>query len=970
MPLDPPDLGPAEGESDGVERIPDPAPRHTPLWALLSGWLLAIEAWLQSHGGKGLRNGIRAFWAIVAVAGLVLLFGPVINKPLTLEDVTTAASTASERWIAREFAVEYTIGTADDGTLVAQVEERITAFFPDDVDESGIQRVLATQYQTHSLGPSGITASLDGQPIEAVQSSTPDRLTLALDAGSRLRGDHVFVLRYELHDLAYQADDQAGGRPIDLLEWDVFGPSWPTALARVDVRVHLADDLDERLIREPRGSVAWTIVGAGDWLSPEPGGPAGTVTYAFENNQNLPPHASAWFTMAFEPGTFTMPPPSALFWVQAYGPLLPLVLLALTLLLALAARAVAWADARGRPWFIAQSDPPTGMTPRLAAHLLESRRAVELAEALQTARSRSKGRADRIRAVARVARRTGRIGDLPRALTRYATGKERAQQLKLGLRRIPHGFVRDLFIGAPIALTVVQWGLVRQLSHQAKLSVVWWPVAFVLVSSVIAIVVLWIALTARPLTESGALTKQHLRGMSVYARQTSLFERGPLSDPALPYAVLFDSPREAGDAVVRLAREELGDPDVTRGWRIPGFLTWPRLLMRLVAVGLVAGAIVLISTLPSPYSGRPDYLGYHGNLPGTLWTKVHAFEATAELRRDGDRAVIDVVETLDVAFDDQGSRVPQFAQQWPNRFDGQPNGLEVDSVRIDGRDVAFTTEQDHDTLLMRTTLTEVLDGRHELEVRYTIRSAAIAADADGGLVDRVVWPAILDGWEYDSMWGADPPIEPLRIELRVPDEFAASALAAGWISKDTEPEEVRDWTHTVVPFGSVPSIYNPGETVETLDLAGGMRVHVLDLAQDEHGGYPFALTVGNVGAALDFPAGTFAGPDADALQALWIAKTLPLTIVVALSALVLLIGIGALVLRTRARTVLPGALSDALRWLGTGTALAAVVVAFWMLGDLSGDDPLVAVVLGCAAAALLGAVLGWLATRPAVPAGD
>ena len=57
----------------------------------------------------------------------------------------------------------------------------------------------------------------------------------------------------------------------------------------------------------------------------------------------MPPHAQAWFTMKFEPGTVTMPRPTPLFLLQTFGPLLPLMFLALTLLLAFAARAVAWA---------------------------------------------------------------------------------------------------------------------------------------------------------------------------------------------------------------------------------------------------------------------------------------------------------------------------------------------------------------------------------------------------------------------------------------------------------------------------------------------------------------------------------------------------------------------------------------------------------------------------------------------------
>src|SRR5690606_26505253 len=462
---------------------------------------LALEAWLRSHGGKKLQNGIRAFWGMVGVAGLVLMFGPVINKPMELEDITSSASSATETWIARKFDVDYTITRAPDGTVRAEVVQTIDALSPEDVSERGIERVLATNYQGHDLAPSDIRATLDGAPIEVGHSATPDQLRLSIMSEQELTGDHQYVLEYTLHHLAYQTTDEASGAPVDMLEWDVFGPSWPQGFAALDVTVTLPEELDERLLRQPRGGLAWTLLAASDWIEAEADAPPGTAVYNFTNEQNMPPHSNAWFTMPVEAETFTMPPKSTLWWVQTFGPLAPLAFLAVTLLFALAARAVAWSDERGRPWFTAQAEPPREVSPRLAAQILRAPRTMELAEALE---SRSRVR------VAQVARRAGRVGDLPRALTRYLRAGERREQLRRGLRRIPHGFVRDLFIAAPTALTIVQWGLVRQLSHQATLAIVWWPVAFVLVSSAIALIVLAIALSARPLTKEGALIRQQI----------------------------------------------------------------------------------------------------------------------------------------------------------------------------------------------------------------------------------------------------------------------------------------------------------------------------------------------------------------------------------------------------------------------------------------------------------------------------
>ncbi|WP_168627553.1 DUF2207 domain-containing protein [Cryobacterium sp. BB307] len=915
-----------------------------------------MEAWLRSHGGRRLRVGLRTFWALVAVAGVVLLVGPVINKPLTLDDITNSARNATDRWIARDFAVDYRISRTPEGALVSQVEERISAFFPEDTRENGIQRVLATQYQSHALTPQNIEATLDGERVPVGRSSTPDQLTLTLNGPERLQGDHEFVLRYQLHHLAYPTTDSASDQPVELLEWDVFGLSWPQGFAGLDVQITLPEDLDDSLIRQPRGSLAWSMLSAGEWLTAEPGA-SGDVTYRFVNDQRIPPNAQAWFTMSFEPGTFTMPAPSPLYWLQVFGPLLPLAFLAVTLLLALAARAVAWSDVRGRPWYVVQTVPPTDVTPRMAAQILRATAAMELAEALRASQAKQlskREQRERLVAAAKVARRTGRVGDLPRALSRYLSAAERRDQFSAGFRRVPHGLVRDLFIAAPIALTFVQWGLIRQLSYQPVLAVLWWPVAFVLISSVVAAIVLWIALSSRPLTRRGALVKQHLLGIREYARRTQLLDRSAPSERLLPYAVLLAEPRAAGASTVARIEAGLGESGVSSRWRIREYLTWPRLIIRALSLIIVAGAIGAVALLPNPYPQSVDRASYSGDVPGTLWTKVNSLEATAQLSRTDDgHARLDVIERLDVSFTERGSRVPQFAQQWPNRLNGQDLGLRVESVQIDDRDVPFATQQEGDTLLLRTTLVEVVNGEHEVRIEYTLASAAVAAQQGSEIVDRVRWAALLDGWEWNSGWGADPVPDPLRIEFRMADELAALATTGGWISKDTESaERARDWQPSVVPFNAVAAP-NPGDS------------HALELKQDEFGGWPLEFTVDDVGTRVDFPAGTFAGTDDAALRVSQVMNILPVILVATLAAIGLALGLaGASAGFTRrARAFDPGSFRDLVWWLAPAATLAALILFVWASSDMPTDHSAFPLLVWPTLAALIASPAGLILTR-------
>ncbi|RFA13813.1 hypothetical protein B7R21_07645 [Subtercola boreus] len=1014
-------------------RIPENWSEPTPLWRFLARRVLGLEAWLRSLGGRRLRVGLVGFWAAVGVAGGVLLFGPVINPPLSLDDITSSASTATDRWIARKFDVDYRVERASDGRLQARVQETIDAVFPEGVDENGIQRVLPTQYQGHSLGPADITAMMDDAPIGIGRSESTDQLTLTLDSGGRLDGDHTFVIGYSLHDLAFVSTDQATGGASDLLAWDVFGPSWPQVFAGLDVSVTMPSELASELVRQPRGSVAWTFVGAGSWLDPEPGSPQGEVTYRFTNEQNIPPHAQARFTMVFQPGTFTMPPPTPLFLLQTFGPLLPLAFLTITLLLALAARRVAWSDARGRPWFVAQYEVPDGVTPRMAAQVLRAPRALELASALDAVRSGGAGssrttdaraeagwgftarrrrrkagrdqsvasraaRTDRLRAVARSAERAGRVGDRLRAQLGYLRAAERRGQFSAGLRRVPTGFVRDLFIASPIALTVLQWGIIRQLSHQTTLAVVWWPAAFVLASSLISIVVLVIALSARPLTRKGALVKQQLRGIQVYSERTNLLERTTTADALLPYAVLLDDARDAGRRVGAIIQTELGDPDAAAGWRTLDFLSGPRVLTRVVAVLSVAAAIGVAATLPNPYPRSPDYVSYAGDLPGTYWTKVTAFDAAARMSRTDDgRARLDVVQKLTVTFDDtQTSEVPQFAQQFPVRELGQDLGLRVTGVRLDGADAPFATstpssagdtagdtsdDTSDDTLLLVTRFGQVLSGSHRLEVDYSLDAPVVAATgasnsaAAGQTVDRMRWAALLEGWDDSAQWGEDAGADPLRVTLTVPASLAGRAVAAGWISVDTSTSDSpRGWEDSVVPFGGVGEVAGAGSASASASSSGvtstdsqsdadGATTYRLDLRQNGNG-YPFELTVDDVGAMLDFPAGTFTGPSAFALRLEQVRIALPMIVVAGLAALALALGVASVfgARRRHSRRAPPGLFRDVIWWLGSATALAAVILFVWATSDMPDDWPEFTPLGISAVAAILGVVLSLVFT--------
>lgn len=961
-------------EASGPERrIPDAAPRHTPLWALLSRWLLKLEAWLRSHGGRGLRLGLRAFWGFVGAVGIFLLVGPVINPPMSLDELIDSAGTATETWIARDFDADYVLTRDDEGRLRAEVTETITAFFPEGVDESGIQRVIATQWEGHAVAPRITGAEIDGSDVTPAIREGGDRLTAVLDTGERLEGDHEFVIRYTLQDLAVPTVDDDSGQGVDMVEWSIYGPDWPQAVTGIDVTVSVPQDVADALIRQPRGDIAWTLISGGDWLDPEPDSPPGESVYAFTSSERMPPNSQAWFTMPFAAGTFTMPPVNPVFLLQSFGPLLPLAFLVVTLLFSLAARAVAWGDARGRPWYVAQYDPPKGVSPGLAAHVLRTPRTRELAGAIADFQDGARGsRRDQLVTLGRAAHRTGRVGDLFRAVARFAVDPERARQFTEGLRRIPRGFVRDWFILSPIAIALLQIGLVRQLNEQTTLAIVWWPGAFFVASVILAVIVIAVARSARPLTRRGALVRQHLLGIRAYAEQTALVARPTLKDRLLPYAVLSADPREAGRLIAATVEEELGGRGELAGWRTPDFLAWPRLIVRTLALVIVAGAIAIAAFAPNPYERDRTFDDWDFSSSATLYTLVEAVDIDATLSAPEGRPRIDVVQRAQITAEEDAYRPPQFAQMWPTTVDGQDVGLEISTVRLDGEEIPFELTPTGDRVEMLTRIGQVLEGDHEIEVEWSLDSPVTAglgsplSDDPDGPVDRIRWTALLEGW--NSGW-AYPSAPDVTVSLAIDDALAARADNAGWLRLDPDTaEEVRDWRESLYPLGTLveelSSPYgDPGEIDETTERAGGFTTHTMRTTEGD-GSYPTSSLFTDLGVLMEFPPGTFP-TDAGALKLTQVYRAFPMVFVWVFAGLAALIGLVSVVRAGgHSRRAGPGTFRDLAWFLGPAAALAAIIVFVWSSLDMSGDEPMFIGLITGAGVGLLGAIASLSFVRP------
>ncbi|MDE0546667.1 DUF2207 domain-containing protein [Microbacterium sp. C7(2022)] len=901
---------------EGARPIERPQP--TPLYAWLSRRLLRAEAWARSRGSRRVRRATAAIWVIVALIGAILLVGPVINKPATLEDITTAASEVTSDWIARSFDAEYTISRDDEGRMQVEVVETIDALFPDGVEPEPIARVISSQYEGHDLQPTLTAATVDGAAVTPGIVTRPTTTTFVVPVGDTGTREYTVVLTYTLSDVAYRAYDDSTRLTDDLLEWDVLGGGWAQGIAEKSLSITLPRDLDDAMTRQPTASLAWLLIGDTQTLEPD-SETAASVTYVVTNDQNMPPYSQFWFTMHFADGTFTMPPESWIYWVQVIGPFAPLILLGVALLFALAARAVAWSDARGRAWFVSQYAPEPDVSVPLAARLWRAPLAAPLMRALEEYRRHPKTGSAR-RGLVREARRFNRVGNIPLAWGRYLGAAEWAEQFRRGLRRVPRGFVRDMFIGASLALTLVQWGLVRQLSYQFSLTEYWWPVVIVFASSALAAVVLVIALSARPLTRPGVFAREHLMGLELYLEQTQAIERTTLRDPLLPYIVMFAPRRRAKRTVARLIKENGLAREVSHD---PQFLTAGRLAVRGMSVLALVAAIAVAIWVPASTTYRDEDAVYSGDLPGDYGMFVHTFDAQAMADVASDSSVsITVTETLEVNVGSGFREVPQVLRQWQDRVDGHDTGLTVTGVTVDGADVPYTQSRMQGQALLQTQIPDEWPGEHTVVINYRIADA-VGTTVDGGeRRDQVRWAALNPGWSF-AWSGVDDDVERVRAQLTVP-----TALADAMIG-DSGP---LDYT-----------LYNDDgvrvREFDTVRTAGDQVVFTEERATEEDHDWLDDNTF--LGFQMQFVSGTFTGGGIVEWFGFAFIDTMPVWLPLTLGiGAIGFAALGVLIQRVRPAAVAQsGLLRDSIRWIPPWFTAAQVVTLFWATLTQQGDEP-------------------------------
>ncbi len=547
--------------------------------------------------GRSVRRGIAALAGLVALAGVVFAGSPAVAD---VQDFTFASMDA-----------QYTLTRGADGAGELHVVETYVAVFPETDQNRGMQRLIPDSYLGAPLEPTLLSVTDEEGRARPVETEEDDGFLLVTSrADDYVHGRQTYVFTYTLRNVTRFFSDSAA----DEFYWDVNGVDSSQPYGRVTAALHLGPDLAAELT----GAQA-CYAGAEGANAPCEGITAamaedGSVTVSAAAS-DLGPHETLTMAVGFAAGTFT--PFDARYFSSPWGWLqaASAVLLAGTLVWAIALRRRLLRDAPGRPTIIAEYTPPPAVdalesavllglsTKAIPAEVLEqavvgSIRIVEggrgwfgrvslEAHLVDPSRADGDGRilleglfgpAAPIGEVFSFGRQDTRFSAAARAIL-TAAGKELVRR---GLRReVPLARrIGPLIAAFFAAAAVFGFGILA-----LEASVVPWPPLLLLILAVPVLFLVGGLIARRPLTALGAETRDHLKGLKEFIAWAEADRIRMLQSPAgaervpvdtddprqmlrlyealLPYAVVFGQEKEWAE---RLA--VLYDTTGAPGWYV------------------------------------------------------------------------------------------------------------------------------------------------------------------------------------------------------------------------------------------------------------------------------------------------------------------------------------------------------------------------------------------------------------------
>ena len=176
------------------------------------------------------------------VAVIVLVAGFLLASPHT----TLAAA---NNFYISNYDIQYELSRDSEGRSVLHTTEMITAVFPEDNQNHGLERALPTTYNNH---PTSLAiVEVKNLTNNSTQHTTTDingvKQVRIGDANTYVHGKQTYKIEYTQRDVTRFYKDT--GR--DEWYWDTNGVEWRVPINRLTVTVALKGDVDPAVVNKP-----------------------------------------------------------------------------------------------------------------------------------------------------------------------------------------------------------------------------------------------------------------------------------------------------------------------------------------------------------------------------------------------------------------------------------------------------------------------------------------------------------------------------------------------------------------------------------------------------------------------------------------------------------------------------------------------------------------------------------------------
>ncbi|AMB58117.1 DUF2207 family protein [Microterricola viridarii] len=529
-----------------------------------------------------------------------------------------AVGTGVDDFRFSSFDADYLLGRDADGHSTLDATETLVAVFPETDQNRGIRRAIPLRYDGHptDLVVHGVTDENGApRPFESEEDEDGEFLLVTIAADGYVHGAQSYVISYSQRNITLDPDD---GEQQEFYR-DVNGVGWAQPFDRVGATLRMDAELGAALTgqmacyRGPEGSTMRC-----DQLMVLESSPPVIKASA----SNLGAFENMTIAVGFAPGIFVPRDDSLAGSPVGLGGVIAALATLGVLAAALVSRRRRWRDAPGRGIIIAEYEPPAGVDVLLAADLLGAEkkgmtaaildlavggalRVIELKKKRFQLELRDPDAASaplrdiltaifgkRLEPGARhtLGTKSNSIATKLSAVTTATRSRSRAE----GFRRRADPRRRTLLALAAIvgAVLTVVLSLIAIESVRGGP----WPILAIVVAGVAAVLTVIFVADVRPLTEQGALAREHLRGLELFIRLAeadrlrmlqspsgALRDQSPgaaspeqvlrLHEKLLPYAALFGQEKEWAAALASLYAQT-AEPDWysgTNGFNVAAF---------------------------------------------------------------------------------------------------------------------------------------------------------------------------------------------------------------------------------------------------------------------------------------------------------------------------------------------------------------------------------------------------------------